>query len=315
MSSPAKGGGRGAAAAATTTTTAAPTPAVAIGQEFLTTTPFLNRDELDLIFFDEYFPGPDESESFKVQHSPAPSAFHDPTNLNNNPSNSISNGDEDDEDDDDDDNDESFPARAAMRQPAAPPLPATSATAAGLPVDNNKSAAASSPRFESQTRKRRAPQQKQKPIAAAASAASESSGESANVNDHRREINRKNARKTRLRKKFKIESMIIRHAQLEEENRILRASLLGAGVKPPVAAAPADFEDSGNPLFATFAAGQIIPRDKAMLSALTLGASNFLLTNPALPDNPIVFVSPGFLQMSGYSREDVGFFWDGGVHC
>ena len=174
MSSPAKGGGRGAAAAATTTTTAAPTPtpAVAIGQEFLTTTPFLNRDELDLIFFDEYFPGPDESESFKVQHSPAPSAFHDPTNLNNNPSNSISNGDEDDEDDDDDDNDESFPARAAMRQPAAPPLPATSATAAGLPVDNNKSAAASSPRFESQTRKRRAPQQKQKPIAAAASAAS-----------------------------------------------------------------------------------------------------------------------------------------------
>ena len=125
--------------------------------------------------------------------------------------------------------------------------------------------------------------------------------------ERRREVNRKNARKTRLRKKFKLESILITHAQLEEENRALREQLAAAGLKPPPRAVTADFfELASEPLFgAAMQTGLILPRDKAMLSALSLGCSNFCLTDPAQADNPIIFVSPGFLEMSGYSKDEV----------
>jgi len=126
--------------------------------------------------------------------------------------------------------------------------------------------------------------------------------------ERRREVNRKNARKTRLRKKFKLESILITHAQLEEENRALREQLAAAGLKPPPRTLTADFfELASEPLFgaAAMQAGKILPRDKAMLSALSLGCSNFCLTDPAQPDNPIIFVSPGFLEMSGYAKDEV----------
>lgn len=32
---------------------------------------------------------------------------------------------------------------------------------------------------------------------------------------------------------------------------------------------------------------------------------NFVLSDPRLPDHPIVFASEGFLRMSGYEREEV----------
>mmetsp|Transcript_27738 Transcript_27738/g.88051 ORF Transcript_27738/g.88051 Transcript_27738/m.88051 type:complete len:451 (-) Transcript_27738:2950-4302(-) len=32
---------------------------------------------------------------------------------------------------------------------------------------------------------------------------------------------------------------------------------------------------------------------------------SFVITDPHFPDNPIIFASPGFLEMTGYSREDV----------
>jgi PAS domain-containing protein len=202
----------------------------------------LNRDELDLIFFDEYFPEEHGAEDFLGLLGKA--------------------------------------------------VPASSAAGA---VASAPAAASAEPALSAESAPKR---KKASPAATALSSPDE----------HRREINRRNARKTRLRKKFKMEGLLVRHAQLEEENRLLRSALEGSGVKPPPRKAPHDFEvpaDDTSGAFSAFSQGQILPRDQAMISALSLGCSNFILTNPALPDNPICFVSPGFLQMSGYTKEEV----------
>jgi len=39
--------------------------------------------------------------------------------------------------------------------------------------------------------------------------------------------------------------------------------------------------------------------------ALKRGRQNFLVTDPRLPDNPIVFASAGFMTLTGYSHEEV----------
>jgi len=41
------------------------------------------------------------------------------------------------------------------------------------------------------------------------------------------------------------------------------------------------------------------------MSSLTLGQQNFVLTDPNLPDNPIVFASEGFHNLTGYTRDKV----------
>jgi len=43
----------------------------------------------------------------------------------------------------------------------------------------------------------------------------------------------------------------------------------------------------------------------ALVSMLSLGQRNFILTDPRFPDNPIVFASPGFYQMTGYTPDQV----------
>ena len=42
-----------------------------------------------------------------------------------------------------------------------------------------------------------------------------------------------------------------------------------------------------------------------MLKALKRGQQNFVITDPRLPDNPIVYASQGFLDITGYSLEQV----------
>jgi hypothetical protein len=45
--------------------------------------------------------------------------------------------------------------------------------------------------------------------------------------------------------------------------------------------------------------------DFNLISSLNMGQQNFVLSDPRLPDNPIVFASPGFFNLTGYTREQV----------
>lgn len=45
--------------------------------------------------------------------------------------------------------------------------------------------------------------------------------------------------------------------------------------------------------------------DYVLVKALQTGQQNFLITDPNLPDNPIVFASQGFLDLTGYPADQI----------
>jgi PAS domain S-box-containing protein len=120
---------------------------------------------------------------------------------------------------------------------------------------------------------------------------------------HRRDLNKKNAARSRLRKKFKIESVIVRAAQLEQENALLKSALKQAGIDVPLGVAPPGTRVKDEELEKL--SKDSLPADYAMLNAIQMSAANFILTDATKPDLPIVFASPGFLEMTGYTRIEV----------
>jgi PAS domain S-box-containing protein len=188
-----------------------------------------------------------------------------------------------------------------------------------------------------------------------------------------RERNRLHARKSRLRKKFFVDSLKSNMAHLEEENARLRAFLRdrlrlsaaeleaeiarqrsgGAGGRGgsskaaaavAAAAAPAALAPTSAPAAeaaaapaAAAAAGTDAPlsgagggssegggrgaagailagpgqapstllerQDFALVEALSRAQHNFVVSDPNLPDNPIVFASQGFYDLTGYTPE------------
>lgn len=49
------------------------------------------------------------------------------------------------------------------------------------------------------------------------------------------------------------------------------------------------------------------------MKALQTAQQNFVITDPTLPDNPIVFASQGFLELTGYTLDQVGSRENGGT--
>lgn len=45
--------------------------------------------------------------------------------------------------------------------------------------------------------------------------------------------------------------------------------------------------------------------DFNLIHAMQLAKQSFVVTDPSLPDNPIVFASQGFLEITGYRMEQV----------
>ena len=46
-------------------------------------------------------------------------------------------------------------------------------------------------------------------------------------------------------------------------------------------------------------------KDFSLIAAIQSAQRSFVITDPLLPDNPIVYASQGFLELSGYSMEEV----------
>ncbi len=128
----------------------------------------------------------------------------------------------------------------------------------------------------------------------------------------RRQRNREHAKRSRVRKKFLLESLQAEVRDLQEENKNLR--MLVQQRIPQHAQQIIDECCMKSPLFEDVDLGiqtegnastELTKSDFTLITNLTSGQQNFVLSDPRLPDNPIVFASEGFYQLTGYTREQV----------
>lgn len=129
----------------------------------------------------------------------------------------------------------------------------------------------------------------------------------------RRQRNREHAKRSRVRKKFMLESLQGEVLQLQKENENLR--LLIQTHLPNDAQEVIAECCTTNPLFADGVgedpaeaakkATQLEKSDFTLMESLSGSQQNFVLSDPRLPDNPIVFASPGFYKLTGYTSKEV----------
>lgn len=127
--------------------------------------------------------------------------------------------------------------------------------------------------------------------------------------DRRRERNRILARRTRLRKKFFFESLQKEVVDLQRENAALKDIVR------------TELDDDGKKLLDECDAMERMPQgvleacgenaneydqqDFNLVRSIQQSQHSFVITDPSLQDNPIVFASDDFLNLTGYSREEV----------
>lgn len=161
--------------------------------------------------------------------------------------------------------------------------------------------------------------------AAAAAAADASKPKSQAQVDRRRERNRILARRTRLRKKFFFESLQKDVSDLQRENAALKSivrsrlkpddarallSQCNANEKLPNVASNGQGSTTDENVARNSADGdgvvkQLDKEDFNLISSIQNSQQCFVITDPSLHDNPIVYASDDFLTLTGYSQEDV----------
>ena len=126
----------------------------------------------------------------------------------------------------------------------------------------------------------------------------------------RRERNRKHAKRSRLRKKFLLESLQEQINGLQSEIESLKdiiqrecpdkaEKLLESVTGPKGKFTPLPMPSGFGPV------KTLMEPDFRLMSALSGSQQNFAISDPSLPDNPIVYVSQGFLQLTGYTLDQV----------
>jgi len=127
-----------------------------------------------------------------------------------------------------------------------------------------------------------------------------------------RERNREHAKRSRIRKKFLLESLQTSVSLLKGENDKLRSS-----IRQHLGDARADDLLQEDHLKNVIADGGVIAKtrseatkvlddpDFSFIKALQTAQQNFVVTDPSLPDNPIVYATHGFLNLTGYSLDQV----------
>jgi PAS domain-containing protein len=137
----------------------------------------------------------------------------------------------------------------------------------------------------------------------------------------RRQRNREHAKRSRVRKKFMLESLQEQVAGLQRQNQRLRllvqdnipehaqqiisecctSSPLFSDDERAQNSRPSIQDESGETRKAT----ALVRSDFQLMDSLSAGQQNFVLSDPRLPDNPIVFATPGFYRLTGYTPEQV----------
>lgn len=128
--------------------------------------------------------------------------------------------------------------------------------------------------------------------------------------DRRRERNRILARRTRLRKKFFFESLQKEVTDLQKENLRLK-DIVKKKLSPDVSkkilseCTALDNLPSAVTEACGEALGQVDQKDFNLVRNVQRSQQCFVITDPSLQDNPIVYASDDFLEMTGYKREEV----------
>lgn len=126
-----------------------------------------------------------------------------------------------------------------------------------------------------------------------------------------RERNREHAKRSRIRKKFLLESLQQSVALLKEENDKLRDSIrshLGSEEADELLQKGLSEQAAGGGLIASSSgdANKVLDDpDFSFIKALQTAQQNFVVTDPSLPDNPIVYATQGFLNLTGYTLDQV----------
>jgi len=127
----------------------------------------------------------------------------------------------------------------------------------------------------------------------------------------RRERNREHAKRSRLRKKFLLESLQEQIHGLQEQLDKFKKTIR-TEIPAPKAEQLIDeicgHENKYTPLPMPSGFGPVktlMEPDFRLMSALSGSQQNFAISDPTLPDNPIVYVSQGFLDLTGYQLDQV----------
>ena len=127
--------------------------------------------------------------------------------------------------------------------------------------------------------------------------------------DRRRERNRILARRTRLRKKFFFESLQKEVVDLQRENAalkdIVRTQLDEDGKQLLDECNALERMPQGVLEACGENANEYDQQDFNLVQSIQRSQHSFVITDPSLQDNPIVFASDDFLSLTGYSREEV----------
>lgn len=123
----------------------------------------------------------------------------------------------------------------------------------------------------------------------------------------RRERNREHAKRSRVRKKFLLESLQQSVRSLQEENEKLRDAVR-EHLPQDADALLSSCATSGTSLIADGpdeTTTTLDDPDYSLVKALQAAQQNFVITDSSLPDNPIVYASAGFLSLTGYALDQV----------
>lgn len=127
--------------------------------------------------------------------------------------------------------------------------------------------------------------------------------------DRRRERNRILARRTRLRKKFFFESLQKEVMDLQRENlqlkEVVKQNMEGEEGRKILEACKATDKLPPAVLEACGEHNSMESKDFNLVRSIQASQHCFIITDPSLTDNPIVFASDDFLKLTGYSREQV----------
>ena len=125
----------------------------------------------------------------------------------------------------------------------------------------------------------------------------------------RRERNREHAKRSRLRKKFLLESLQEQIHDLQGQITTLKnvikkelpdkAEALLKSIGPDGEYTPLPMPSGFGPV------KTLMEPDFRLMKALSGSQQNFAISDPSLPDNPIVYVSGGFLSLTGYTLDQV----------
>jgi PAS domain S-box-containing protein len=126
----------------------------------------------------------------------------------------------------------------------------------------------------------------------------------------RRERNREHAKRSRLRKKFLLESLQDQIAGLEEQLEGLKNAIKTEipDKAEQIITTVCGSKEKYTPLPMPSGFGPVktlMEPDFRLMSALSGSQQNFAISDPSLPDNPIVYVSQGFLDLTGYTLDQV----------